>query len=208
MEAYALNVKLSGWGLLLLALTVTIGATGTDSERASFTDDGAARRSQSIAPPKRDAKSPGRRASYQDYQVPAGTWLAIELRTPVASDTSQRSDVIRGVLKTALTVDDVELVPSGAAVFGTVTDVAPALRKMDRARLSFRFNVLEHQLTGSRVAIRTETRALEVDAGKKNPAAEGAAAFNQVRLDRGSDVSVPLLQPFVVRIPDVDKAGK
>jgi len=202
-----LNANLSVWGVLLLALTVTIRATSTDSERPSFSDDGAARQSKSTALTKRDAKSPGR-PGYQDYQVPGGTWLAIELRTPVASDTSRKSDVIRGMLTSPLTIDGVELVPSGAAVFGTVTDVAPALSKLDRARLSFRFTVLEHQFTGSRVAIRTETRAFEVDAGKKKPAAEGAAAFNQVRLDRGSDVSVPLLEPFVVRIPDLDKAGK
>jgi hypothetical protein len=89
-----------------------------------------------------------------------------------------------------------------------VTDAAPALQKKDRARLAFRFNVIEHPFTGSRVAIRTETRALDVEAGKKNPGAEGAAAFNQIRLEPGSDVSVSLREPFLVRIPNESKAGK
>ena len=203
-----MNVNLSPWGVLILALTVTTGATRTDTVRPSFAGESAPRQSKSIAPQKRDPKSPGRRTSYQDYQVPAGTWLPIELRTPIASDTSQRADAIRGVLKSALTIDDVELVPSGAVVFGTVTDVAPALRKTDRARVAVRFNVIEHPGTGSRVGIRTETRAFEVDAGKKNPGADGAAAFNQIRLERGADVSVSLLEPFLVRIPDEDKAAK
>jgi hypothetical protein len=112
------------------------------------------------------------------------------------------------MLKSALTADGVELVPSGAVVLGTVTDAAPALNKKDRARVAFRFNVLEHPSTGNRVAIRTETRVLEVEAGKKKPAAEGPAAFNQIRLEPGSDVSMPLHEPFLVRIPDESKAGK
>jgi hypothetical protein len=194
-EACTLNANPSQWGVLLLALMVTIDPVTTA---------GVAAQGKSINALK---KSP-RRAAHADYQVPAGTLLAIELRTPLGSETSQRSDAIRGVLKSALNIDGVELVPAGAVAFGTVTDVAPALRKTDRARLAFRFNVLEHPATGSRAAIRTETRTLEVEAGKRIPGAEGAAAFNQIRLERGADVSVSLLEPFLVRIPDEDKAGK
>lgn len=190
-----MKAKLSGCGVLLLALTVGGGA-------------GAARQSTSTAAPKGETKSSPRRAPYQDYQVPAGTWLFIELRTPIASNTSQRWDAIRGVLKSAVTIDGVELVPSGAVALGTVTDVAPALQKTDRAHVAFRFNVLEHPITGSRVPIRTEIRALEVEGGKKNTAAKGSAAFNQVRLESGAEVSVTLLEPFVVRIPDESKAVK
>jgi hypothetical protein len=202
-----LNAHLSVCGVLLLALTVTAGATKNDTGPLASGVDGAARKSTSPAVSKRDGQSPGRRGSYQDYQVPAGTWLFIELRTPITSDTSQRSDAIRGVLKSALTADGVELVPSGAVVLGTVTDAAPALNKKDRARVAFRFNVLEHPVTGSRVPLRTETRVLEVEAGKKKPGAEGPAAFNQIRLEPGSDVSMPLHEPFLVRIPDASKAA-
>jgi hypothetical protein len=185
-----LNAKLSGCGVVLLALMVTAGATNKE---------------QSTAAPKGDVN---RRGSYRDYQVPAGTWLFIELRTPIASDTSQRTDEIRGVLKSALTHDGVELVPSGAVVLGTVTQAAPALNRGDRARVAFRFNVLEHPLTGSRVPIRTDGRVLEIEGGKKKPSAKGPAAFNQIRLEPGADVSMPLHEPFVVRIPDESKAGK
>ena len=199
--------SLSVCGVLLLALTVSAGATKRDTARLPFGGDGAPRQSKSAAAQKRDASLPERN-SYQDYQVPAGTWLLIELRTPITSDTSQRSDAIRGVLKSAVTSDGVELVPSGAVVLGTVTEAAPALHKKDRARVAFRFNVLEHPLTDSRVAIRTETRVLEVEAGKKKRAAEGPAAFNQIRLEPGSDVSMSLREPFLVRIPDESKGGK
>jgi hypothetical protein len=203
-----LNANLSGCAVLFLALTLTAGTTKRETPRLPFEGEGGARQSQSTAPSKPDAKVPGRRASYQDYQVPAGTWLSIELRTRITSDTSRRSDAIWGVLTSALTIDGVEVVPSGAVALGTVIDAAPALQKKDRARLAFRFNVIEHPFTGSRVAIRTETRALEVEAGKKNPGAEGAAAFNQIRLEPGSDVSVSLREPFLVRIPNESKAGK
>ena len=140
-------------------------------------------------------------ASMDDHQVPAGTRLSLELRTPVTSDDSQPQDPIRAVLKSAVSIDGVELVPAGATVFGTVVDADPALKKNDRARLALRFNVLEHPETGSRVPIRTEVLTFAVDAGKKKKGAEGAAAFNQVRLDVGADVSSSLREPFLVRIP-------
>jgi hypothetical protein len=136
-----------------------------------------------------------------DHQVPAGTRLSIELRTPLGSDESELQDPIRGVLMSAISVNGVELVPAGATVLGTVVDATPALRKNDRARLALRFNVLEHPQTGSRVPIRTEVLTFAVDAGKKKKGAEGAAAFNQVRLESGADVSSSLREPFVVRIP-------
>jgi hypothetical protein len=136
-----------------------------------------------------------------DHQVPAGTRLFIELRTPVASDESEPQDPVRGVLKSAITADGLELVPAGATVFGDVVDASPALRKNDRARLALRFTVLEHPRTGSRVPIRTEVLTFAVDAGKKKKGAEGAAAFSQVRLDAGADVSLSLREPFLVRIP-------
>jgi hypothetical protein len=152
-----------------------------------------------------ESKAATRLTSGRDYQVPAGTLLSIELRTAIASDSSQPPDPIRGVLSAPLTFDGVELVPAGATVIGTITDAAPALRKTDRARLAFRFNVLEHPETGSRVPLKTEIRVFEVEAlkkGEKKKAGEGAAAFNQVRFDPGASVYASLREPFVVRIPD------
>lgn len=140
--------------------------------------------------------------STSDHQVPAGTMLFIELRTPLASDSSQPQDQVRGVLKSAITIDGLELVPAGSVVLGMVTDAEAAVRKTDRAKLALRFNVLEHPQTGSRVPIRTDIRPFAVDAGKKKKGAEGPVAFNQVRLDAGADVSVSLREPFLVRIPD------
>jgi hypothetical protein len=137
----------------------------------------------------------------QDYRVPAGTPLAIELRTAVASDSSQPQDPIRGVLTSAISIDGTELVPAGATLLGVVTDVEAAVRKTDRARIALRFDVLEHPETGSRVPIRTEIRTFAVDAGRKKKNAAGTAAFNQVRLDTGADVSASLREPFIVRIP-------
>jgi hypothetical protein len=122
----------------------------------------------------------------------------------MASDSSQPPDPIRGVLSSPLTFDGVELVPAGATILGTITEAVPALRRTDRARLAFRFNVLEHPQTGSRVPLKTEIRVFEVEAlkkGEKKKAAEGAAAYNQVRLDPGASVYASLREPFIVRIP-------
>jgi hypothetical protein len=142
-----------------------------------------------------------RAAAAQEFQVPAGTALFIELRTAIASDTSKPLEPIRAVLASAVVIDGVELVPAGATIHGTITDVDAAFRKTDVSRLAFRFHVLEHPQTGSRVPIKTEVRAYAVDAGKKKKDAVGTAAFNQVTLPIGSAVTISLREPFLVRIP-------
>ncbi|HXW05384.1 MAG TPA: hypothetical protein VD833_09135 [Vicinamibacterales bacterium] len=123
-----------------------------------------------------------RRASFEEHQVPAGLWLSVELRTSIGSDTSAVEDEIRGRLTRPLVVNDVEVVPEGATVLGTVTDVERSGRVKGLARVAFRFNVLEHPETGSRVSIRTAPIVREAEPTKKKDAATigGAAAGGAV----------------------------
>jgi hypothetical protein len=71
--------------------------------------------------------------------VPSGTSLSIELRTALASDTSNVEDRVRGVVRRAVIIDGVEAVPAGALVSGSVTTADRSARVKGRARLALRF---------------------------------------------------------------------
>ena len=161
------------------------------------------RRGKAPPAPRRVDATPASTAAapaFRDYRVPAGTLLAIELRSTLTSMASRPQDPVRGRLRRALIVNGVELVPEGATVLGTVTDVTQAVREPERSRIAVRFNILEHPGTGSRVSLKT------VELAFLSPAAVGRrlkpdAPDTQVRLAPGVDVSASLLEPFTVRIP-------
>ena len=71
--------------------------------------------------------------------MPSGTTLSVELRTALASDTSRVEDDVTGVLRRAIVVGGVEVVPAGAAVSGSVTAAEQSAKVKGRARLALRF---------------------------------------------------------------------
>jgi hypothetical protein len=143
----------------------------------------------------RGAKIAAARTTYTDYQVAAGTFLSIELRTPLSSATARVGDPVDGrLLRPIVGEEDVELVPAGAAVLGTVREVEAAAKKTP-GRLALAFHVIEHPDTGSRASIRTTLLTFESERAPK------AKAFPEIHLARGSDASVTLLAPLSVKIP-------
>ena len=135
------------------------------------------------------------RTTYANYQVAAGTFLSIELRSSLSSGTARVGDLVEGRLLRAIVADeDVELVPAGATVLGTVREVEPAGKKTP-ARLAFAFHVVEHPDTGSRATIRSTLLTFESARAPK------AKTFAEVQLARGADASVTLLAPLAVKIP-------
>lgn len=139
-------------------------------------------RTETSARPDRSRAAAAPRATFVEHQVAAGTSLEIELRTPIASDESRVEDEVRGRLTRAVTVDGAEAFPRGTTVRGTITDVERSGRVKGLARVAFRFNVLEHPETGSRLSIRTSPVVREAQATKKQDAAKigGAAAGGAV----------------------------
>jgi hypothetical protein len=173
--------------IVLAALSLT----GSAPETAGAEPQGAA--ASGPARVNASAKSAGRR--FNEYQVPAGTTLPIQLRTRLSSNASRTADAIEGRLLRPLTTrEGVELVPSGAAVLGTVSEVEPAGHKQ-RGRLSFTFHVIEHPETGSRATITASVLSFESEVPAKGN------LFADVRLEKGDDTSVLLLAPLLVRIP-------
>lgn len=135
-----------------------------------------------------------RQAAFRDYRVAAGTHFEIEVRTAMSSNASRRHDAIEGRLLRAVNQDGVELVPAGAVVRGTVTEVEPA-GKRQPGRLSFTFHIVEHPATGSLATMRATVVTLE------SPRPEKGNVYAAVEVARGRQTSVALLAPLTVRIP-------
>ena len=133
-------------------------------------------------------------SKYEEYRVAAGTYLAIELRTRLSSNTNVEGDAVDGRLLLPLTVDGVELVPAGATVLGTVRE-AHAAGKRKQGRIAFAFHVIEHPETGSRASIRGTVLNFASDPPKKGD------VYPEVLLEKGLDASISLLAPLTVRIP-------
>ena len=107
---------------------------------------------------------------FTEVTAPAGTTLAIELRTSHASDTSHGEDSVRGVLRRPLVVDGVELAPAGTAVTGQVTAAERAGKVKGLARLVLRFSSIV--VDESDTAISTSAISREGRATKKTDAAK------------------------------------
>jgi hypothetical protein len=100
--------------------------------------------------------------------LPRGTVLALELATAVASDSSVVEDSVRAKLVSAVTVDGQTIIPAGADVVGSVTEVGQAGRVRGRARVAFRFSSLRSG--AERHDIQTDTIAREAEATMRDDA--------------------------------------
>ena len=86
--------------------------------------------------------------------IPAGTMLALELRSLVASDSSEIEDSVRATLRQGITIDGREILPAGTELAGNVTDAERAGRVKGRARVAFHFTSLRHD--GERIPVSTD----------------------------------------------------
>ena len=146
------------------------------------------------APRSQRAELDGSRTRHADYQVPAGTYLQIELRTNLSSNSSSAGDPVDGRLLLPLTSEGMELVPAGATLLGSVREVEPAGKKQ-RGRLVFTFHVVEHPETGSLATIKGTVLTFASPAPKKGN------VYPELKLEKGQDLSISLLAPLTVRIP-------
>lgn len=91
---------------------------------------------------------------YREFTLPAGTTLALELKSAVASDVSQVEDAVRATLRAAVAIDGQQVLPVGVELAGTVTEADRAGRVKGRAKIVFEFTSLRYD--GERLAMRTE----------------------------------------------------
>ena len=132
------------------------------------------------------------------YRVPAGTHLAIELRTSIDSEHATVGDQLDGALTTAIYSGDTEVVPRGALVHGAVTETRPRTKR-EAGRLVFSFTVLQHPVTKSRIGIRTSAVTVEGRPAERHGFRTTPATGASARA--GDHVDVALLDPFTVLIP-------
>jgi hypothetical protein len=172
--------------LLLVALLIACG----ERVHAQTAGDAPAASPQKTSPRLMPGKARGR---YDDYQVPAGTSLAVQLRTSLDSGSGQVDDVVRGTLLEAVSQDGVELIPKGSTLHGKVTDVLHASRQNRTGRLVLAFQVIEHVETRSLATI--ETRAVTFDAtlGPKEK-------FRDVSVSVDEPMTVVLASPLKVHM--------
>ncbi len=89
--------------------------------------------------------------------LPSGTTLAVELTSPIASNTSRVEDQVRGKLRHAVRIDGLEALPAGTALIGHVTSAHPAGKVKGRASIAFRFNTIDLPGDAAREPISTAT---------------------------------------------------
>ena len=205
------------------ALGIGCGGHGSSSESASAAAPAPAEGGTgSAAKPAAAAAVP----TYREITLPAGTTLALDLKTAVGSDTSQVEDAVRATLRRAVAMKGTQVLPAGTEVVGAVTQAERSGRVKGRARVAFRFTSLNYD--GERYDIRTESIARVAEAtkgedakkvaigallGGGSGAAKGAAIGGaggtgvvlatrgkEVRLGAGADVNTKLTAPLTVRV--------
>lgn len=167
------------WTGLTVAVMLGVAAFGTGCG-----GNGAGKEGDAAAPAEGAAASVVQKAAaavgiptYREVTLPAGTTLPLELKTAVASDTSQVEDTVRATLRRPITIQGTQVLPAGTEVVGAVTQVERSGRVKGRARVAFRFTTLQH--AGDRYDIRTESIGRVAEATKGEDAtkiAVGAGA--------------------------------
>jgi hypothetical protein len=168
------------WTVLTVAAMLAAAALGTacgNSPEAVTPGEAAAPAEGGAAGAVKAAKAAVGIPTYREITLPAGTTLPLELKTAVASDTSQVEDAVRATLRRAVAVQGTQVLPAGTEVIGAVTQAERSGRVKGRASVAFRFTSLEH--AGDRYDIRTESVSRMAEATKAKDATKigvGAAA--------------------------------
>ena len=153
--------------------SVMPGMTGVAPEQPAATDADPAHGLQTR--PNASSVAPPRLPQFREVMVPAGTALPLELLTALSSETAQVETPVRARLRQALMMDGYTVLPAGAVLTGTVTDVDRAGRVRGRARLAFVFN--EAEVDGGREDLRTNPLTFQGEASKGEDATKiGAGA--------------------------------
>src|SRR5688572_20988898 len=111
---------------------------------------------------------PAPRIEYRTLTVPANTPLALELLTPLASDTTLVETPVRARLKQTVSVSGFNVLPAGTVLSGSVTEVAGAGRVKGRSRIAFAFT--EATVAGAKEKLQTSPIVFEGEATKSEDA--------------------------------------
>jgi hypothetical protein len=161
--------------IVFIAATVAAAVTSGACRGGATTTESAPADAAAAAPEGGAAAKPAPARDLPEYReitLPAGTTLALDLKTAVGSDTSAVEDAVRATLRRAITAEGSTVLPAGTEVVGTVTEAERSGRVKGRARVAFRFTSLRHD--SERYDIRTETIARVAEATKGEDATKVA----------------------------------
>ena len=163
---------------------------------------------------------------YRELTIHSGATLSATLTTPLASDTSKVEDTVRATLRSAVSIDGVELLPPGATITGHVTKAEQAAKVKGRAVIAFRFNSVDLHDGPEHMSTETITREAASTKGKDatkigigagagaiiggivgggsgaatGAAIGGGAGTATVLATRGDEVSLPAGTPVTVTL--------
>jgi hypothetical protein len=158
---------MSKWlsAIALACVCAACGGSGSsEPPAADAAAEGKGDAATTTAPEKPTLPAP----EFREVTIPVGTTLRLELKSALASDTSQIEDSVRATLRQPVTIDGKVVLPAGTQLVGTVTDVARAGRVKGVARVAYRFTTLRHD--SERYDIRTAPIAHEAKTTKKKDA--------------------------------------
>jgi hypothetical protein len=121
------------------------------------------------APPATPAAPPA--PQFRDVTIPAGTSLSVTVLSTLASNTSKVEDPVRGSLAEAVVVSGQTVLPKGAELSGSVTEVKQSGRVKGRALIAFHFDRLSARKETHR--IQTAPVTIEAEGSTKKDVKKG-----------------------------------
>jgi hypothetical protein len=121
------------------------------------------------APAPKPAAPPA--PEFRDVTIPAGTSLSVTVLSTLASNTSKVEDPVRGALAAPVVVSGETVLPKGAELSGSVTDVKESGRVKGKATLAFNFNSLSARKETHR--IQTAPVMIEAEGSTKKDVKKG-----------------------------------
>ena len=150
----------------------------------------------------RTAERGARGEGFDSYQIPAGTALLLELKTPFDSASARVDDELEATLWSPVIQSGVELIPADSVINGKITAVVRASKQTPVGSVTFVMSVVQHGGTGDRAMLRTQRIVMEAPVetaqrgrgGKKPKPADAAMAS-------GARFVAVMSEPLIVRIP-------
>jgi hypothetical protein len=122
-------------------------------------------------------------AKFREHLIPEGTPLQLTLETAVSSETSRVEDPVEARLAESVRVDNVEVLPAGSVVHGTVRSAQPSGKVKGRASLALHFDAIvargERYPISATIAAQAESRRRE-DAATIGLGAAGGAIIGGI----------------------------
>jgi hypothetical protein len=124
------------------------------------------------APAPAAAPPPPPEPKFREVTIPADTIWMVTLVTPLASNKSTVEDKVRATMTKPIVVSGTTVIPAGAELSGTVTDVKQSGRVKGRALIALQFTRLNVRSENHR--LETEKITIEAGASTGSDAKKGA----------------------------------